>query len=159
MSLLLRANAVKWQVWLPNFCKRYDTIDVMSSTPDEVVRQFITLLVSRDIDQAASMVSTNFEYDNVPMGKAFGPQGLRDTLTGFFAMCTGIDWEIVRQTSSGDTQRAVVLNERNDKFEIHGRWVTLPVAGVFEIHEGLITLWRDYFDKTTLLEAMSPPAA
>ena len=45
-----------------------------------------------------------------------------------------------------------------DRFEIHGRWVTLPVAGIFEIRDGLITLWRDYFDKATLLEAMTPPA-
>jgi limonene-1,2-epoxide hydrolase len=153
------ANAVKLRVWLPSFCNRYDTIGVMSSTPDEIIRHFISLLVSRDIDQAATMVSSDFEYDNVPMGKAFGPQGLRDTLTGFFGMCTGIDWEIVRQTSTGNTDHAVVLNERNDRFEIHGRWTSLPVAGVFEINNGLITLWRDYFDRATLLEAMSPPPA
>jgi limonene-1,2-epoxide hydrolase len=52
-----------------------------------------------------------------------------------------------------------VLNEREDRFEIHGRWVTLPVAGVFEIRDGMIVLWRDYFDRATLIEAMSPPAA
>jgi len=34
----------------------------------------------------------------------------------------------------------------------------LPVAGIFEIRDGLITLWRDYFDKATLLDAMTPPA-
>ena len=104
------------------------------------------------------MVSTDFEYDNVPMGKAFGPQGLRDTLTGFFGMCTEIDWEILRQTSTGTVQNGTVLNEREDRFEIHGRWVTLPVAGIFEVRDGLITLWRDYFDKATLLDAMTPPA-
>jgi limonene-1,2-epoxide hydrolase len=131
----------------------------MSSSPDQVISHFISLLVSRDIEQAATMVSSDFEYDNVPMGKAFGPQGLRDTLTGFFGICTGIDWEIVRQTSTGTADHGVVLNERNDKFEIHGRWTSLPVAGVFEINDGLITLWRDYFDKATLLEAMSPPSA
>jgi len=129
----------------------------MADTPDQVVRSFISLLVARDIETAATMVSTDFEYDNVPMGKAFGPQGLRDTLTGFFSMCTGIDWEIIRQTSTGSAQHGTVLNEREDRFEIHGRWVTLPVAGIFEIRDGLITLWRDYFDKATLLDAMTPP--
>jgi limonene-1,2-epoxide hydrolase len=130
----------------------------MADTPDQVVRSFISLLVARDIETAATMVSTDFEYDNVPMGKAFGPQGLRDTLTGFFGMCTGIDWEIIRQTSTGSAQHGTVLNEREDRFEIHGRWATLPVAGIFEIRDGLITLWRDYFDKATLLDAMTPPA-
>ena len=94
----------------------------MADTPDQVVRSFISLLVARDIETAATMVSTDFEYDNVPMGKAFGPQGLRDTLTGFFGMCTGIDWEIIRQTSTGSVQHGTVLNEREDRFEIHGRW-------------------------------------
>jgi len=129
----------------------------MADTPDQVIRSFISLLVARDIESAATMVSSDFEYDNVPMGKAFGPQGLRDTLTGFFSMCTGIEWEIIRQTSIGTAQNGTVLNEREDRFEIHGRWVTLPVAGIFEIRDGLITLWRDYFDKATLLDAMTPP--
>ena len=158
MSPSLHVNEVKLPVWLPNCCNACDTIDVMNNTPDAIIRQFISLLVSRDIETATTMVSRDFEYDNVPMGKAFGPQGLRDTLSGFFGMCTGIDWEIVRQTASGDARLATVLNERNDKFEIHGRWVTLPVAGVFEIRDGLICLWRDYFDRTTLIDAMTPPS-
>ncbi len=129
------------------------------TSPDALIRTFIELLVSRDLDAAATMVSSDFEYDNVPMGKAFGPDGLRSTLTGFFSMCTDIEWIIVRQTSTGNLNDGTVLNEREDRFEMHGRWVTLPVAGVFEIKDGLIVLWRDYFDRATLLEAMSPPAA
>jgi len=129
------------------------------TSPDALIRTFIDLLVARDLDAAATMVSNDFEYDNVPMGKAFGPDGLRSTLTGFFSMCTGIEWIIVRQTSTGNLTHGTVLNEREDRFEMHGRWVTLPVAGVFEIKDGMIVLWRDYFDRATLMEAMSPPAA
>ena len=129
----------------------------MADNPKHVIRSFISLLDSRNTEFATTKVSTDFEYDNVPMGKAFGPQGLRDTLTGFFSMCTGIEWEIIRQTSTGSVQHGTVLNEREDRFEIHGRWVTLPVAGIFEIRDGRITLWRDYFDKATLLDAMTPP--
>ncbi len=130
-----------------------------SHTPDSLVREFITLLVSRDLNTAASMVTDDFEYDNVPMGKTFGPQGLRDTLNGFFSLCTGIDWKILRQTSSGTLESGVVLNERDDRVEIHGRWSTLPVAGVFEIQNGKITLWRDYFDRQTIIDLMTPPAS
>jgi limonene-1,2-epoxide hydrolase len=42
--------------------------------------------------------------------------------------------------------------------EIHGRWATLPVAGVFEIRDGKISLWRDYFDKQAIIDVMTPPA-
>ena len=39
-----------------------------------------------------------------------------------------------------------VLTERLDKFSFGGKNVELPVAGVFELSEGKITAWRDYFD-------------
>ena len=130
----------------------------MAYTPDDLVREFIAALVARDLETAATMVTDDFEYDNVPMGKAFGPDGLKNTLNGFFSMCTEIDWEILRQTSSGDLSHGTVLNERDDRVHIHGRKATLPVAGVFEIRNGKLTLWRDYFDKQTIIDVMTPPA-
>jgi limonene-1,2-epoxide hydrolase len=33
------------------------------------------------------------------------------------------------------------------------------VCGVFEVRDGLITLWRDYFDRETLMKAMAPDGA
>ena len=52
-------------------------------SPDSFVRSFTALLAAKNIDAASAMISSDCEYDNVPIGKAFGPQGLRDTLTGF----------------------------------------------------------------------------
>ena len=127
----------------------------MAGSVDELIRTFITRLSARDIESAAAMVSADFEYDNVPMGKAFGPDGLRNTLTGFFAMLDGVDWQILRQTSSGDTDNGTVLNERDDRVSMKGTWHSLPVAGVFEVHNGRITLWRDYFDQPTLMRIMA----
>lgn len=159
MSRLPRANGVKWPVWLQNFSEPCGTLSAMPETPDSFVRAFITALVSRDLAGAATMVSEDFEYDNVPMGKAFGPEALTSTLNGFFGMCTGIDWEILRQTSSGDMTFGTVLNERDDRVEIHGQWKTLPVAGVFEIRNGKLVLWRDYFDRQTIIDVMTPPTS
>lgn len=129
----------------------------MASTPDDLIRTFVAHLSAKDIESAAAMVSDDFEYDNVPIGKVTGPDGMRATLTGFFAACEELDWRILRQTSSGDLAHGTVLNERDDRLSIHGRWTTLPVAGIFEIRDGRIVLWRDYFDRTTLFEAMAPP--
>ena len=135
-----------------------DRLSAMSNDPSEIVTRFISLLSAKNIDAAAEMVAEGFEYDNVPVGKAFGADGMRAVLSGFFAACDELDWVIVRQTSSGDSISATVLNERDDRLKIHGQWRSLPVAGVFEIRDGKITLWRDYFDRTTLGEAMAPPA-
>jgi limonene-1,2-epoxide hydrolase len=35
----------------------------------------------------------------------------------------------------------------------HG-WVELPVNGVWEVVDGKITLWRDYFDAASYLKQM-----
>lgn len=56
-----------------------------------------------------------------------------------------VEFEILNISASGD----VVLTERLDKFSMGGRNVELPVAGVFEVREGKIAAWRDYFDLPT----------
>jgi len=43
----------------------------------------------------------------------------------------------------------LVFTERVDRFTMNGRTVALPVAGVFEIRDGKIAAWRDYFDFAT----------
>ena len=38
------------------------------------------------------------------------------------------------------------MNERTDYITINGVPVTLPICGVFEIENGRIKAWREYFD-------------
>jgi len=40
----------------------------------------------------------------------------------------------------------VVLNERLDRFKLAKGWLELPVMGAFEVVDGKIACWRDYFD-------------
>lgn len=131
----------------------------MASTPDELVTTFISLLSARDLDAALVLVSPDCEYDNVPMGKTHGPDGIRAALTGFFATAEDIEWETLRQVAVGDLAHGTVLNERDDRLRHSGSWRSLPVCGVFEVRNGLITLWRDYFDRETLMKAMAPGGA
>ena len=80
------------------------------------------------------------------MGKVYGPEGIKSVLGQMIGMLDEVDWVIHRQIAS-DT---MVLNERTDRFGKGGKWMELPVAGVFEVHDHRITLWRDYFDVTTM---------
>jgi len=112
-------------------------------TPDEVVRGFIAACASRDVDEAVAVLTDDVEYDNVPIGKVFGPAAVRAALTGdIFAAAADCEWVIVRQVSTGP----VVMNERIDRFRIGDRWLEIPVVGIFELDDGRIRLWRDYFD-------------
>ncbi len=118
---------------------------------EQTVTTFIRALEHKDLDAALALVTDDVEYDNVPMGKRFGPAAIREGLEPFFAPCTAIDWVILHQVASGD----VVMNERLDRFEIGGRWIELPVAGLFVLRDGRIALWRDYFDLGMFQKAMA----
>ena len=49
---------------------------------------------------------------------------------------------MLHSAANGD----VVLNERVDRFDMGGTEVSVQVMGVFEIRDGKIARWRDYFD-------------
>jgi limonene-1,2-epoxide hydrolase len=48
-----------------------------------------------------------------------------------------------------------VMNERTDRFQMGDRWIEIPVAGVWELRDGQIALWRDYFDMGQFNEQLS----
>jgi limonene-1,2-epoxide hydrolase len=116
-----------------------------------VVNSFLARICARDLEGALELVTDDCEYDNVPIRKVSGPDGIRATLAPFLAGCTGVDWIVHHQAAEGD----VVMNERTDRFEMGGRWVELGVAGLFVVRDGRIALWRDYFDLPTFQKAMA----
>jgi limonene-1,2-epoxide hydrolase len=120
--------------------------------PTEIVDEFVARICRMDVDAACDLVTEDVEYDNVPMGKNHGPQGIKDI---FGAMSGGVDsveFIIHRQVADGGT----VMNERTDRFIAGDTHFDLPVMGVFEVNDdGLITLWRDYFDMGIVNELLA----
>ena len=45
-----------------------------------------------------------------------------------------------------ENDACVVMNERTDRFLINNNWTEIRVMGVFELTDGKIVAWRDYFD-------------
>lgn len=115
-------------------------------TPGEVVAALIAACERRDLDAVCALVSDDIEYDNVPIGKVFGPDGVRKVLSsGVMAEAAEIEWRVLAQTADADT----VMNERVDRFLVGDRWIEIPIAAVFRVRDGRICLWRDYFDLKT----------
>ena len=48
------------------------------------------------------------------------------------------------------------MNERTDHITLNGRPVSLRITGVFEIVDGHITAWREYFDLGPVRDAYEP---
>ena len=49
----------------------------------------------------------------------------------------------------------MLLTERIDTFHVGEVVAPLPVMGTFEIRDGKISAWRDYFDLTQITKALS----
>lgn len=116
-------------------------------TPEETVNEFIARVVAKDIDGACELVAADVEYDNVPMGKNHGPDAMRAFLAPMVGGLDEVQFVTHRQIATGN----IVMNERTDRFRVGDKWMDLPVAGIFEVgDDGLIVLWRDYFDMETM---------
>jgi limonene-1,2-epoxide hydrolase len=111
-------------------------------TPLETVQTFIKHIEAKDIESALALCTDDIEYDNVPMPTAHGKDEVRQFLGPFIAGAGRIEWVTHREAETGD----IVMNERTDRFEMGDRWLEIPVVGVWELRDGLIALWRDYFD-------------
>jgi limonene-1,2-epoxide hydrolase len=115
----------------------------VTASPGDIVTAMIQACERRDLDAVCTFVADDIEYDNVPIGKVFGPDGVRSVLSGGVTQAaTEVEWVVHRQAVNGET----VLQERTDRFLVDGRWIEIPIAAVFEVRDGLVTLWRDYFD-------------
>ncbi|MBW0018146.1 MAG: nuclear transport factor 2 family protein [Mycobacterium sp.] len=126
------------------------TDSAIQTDPEVVVKEFCKLWLTADIDAIVESFTEDGIYHNIPMPVLTGRAEIRDFIAGFLAAFDGVDFVIHRQVSRG----AVVMNERTDVLrKKDGGEVPLPVMGVFEVHDGKIAAWRDYFDMGTVTAA------
>ncbi|RDI68810.1 limonene-1,2-epoxide hydrolase family protein [Nocardia pseudobrasiliensis] len=112
------------------------------STPGELVTAFCAEWGSGTPESIAEYFSDDAVYHNVPMAPLAGKPAILEFLHGFLGNFGNIDFTVHHQAEVG----AMVLNERTDRFVIGDNKVELPVMGAFEVRDGKIVAWRDYFD-------------
>jgi limonene-1,2-epoxide hydrolase len=123
--------------------------------PTDVVEAFLDAFAAMDFDTALSYLSDDVEYTNIPLGTVRGQAGVREVLEPFFAPIHENEFLIQRRAASGP----VVFLERLDRHRLDHGWRDLPVNSVFEVHNGKITVWRDYFDLATAAKIHDAGAA
>ena len=111
----------------------------------QVVRDFCAAWEARDQQRILDAFTDDAVYHNMPMQPAKGKDAIKGLLSMILTPASDVMFEIKHIVADGD----VVMTERIDSFEIAARTVTLPVMGVFEVRDGKIAAWRDYFDLTT----------
>ena len=118
------------------------------STPTETVTAFLAECgKSKAAMQAAyrQYFSPKCVWENVGMAKTTGPDEALALMQQFESM--GIAYFSVKTTAIA-AQGHKVLTERVDSLlGADGKTIkTLSVMGTFEVDNGKITAWRDYFD-------------
>lgn len=112
-----------------------------AASPTEVVRSFIAAWNANDLERVLAHLHPDVVYHNVPVAPIRGREAVRSYLFGKGGF-DWVDWKLLAIAEAGNK----VLTERLDEFGIGGRDVSLPLMGIFEIENGLIRAWRDYFD-------------
>ncbi|WP_327144150.1 limonene-1,2-epoxide hydrolase family protein [Nocardia sp. NBC_01327] len=113
-----------------------------TQSPEALVTAFCAEWLSGTPESIAKYFAEDAVYHNIPMQPLLGRAAILDFLRGFIGAFGGIDFGIHHQSAHGN----VVLNERTDRFTLGDKQIELPVMGVFEIADGKIAAWRDYFD-------------
>jgi limonene-1,2-epoxide hydrolase len=117
---------------------------------EEIVRDFLTAWSRLDVDELVGYFAENGTYHNMMAKPVTGHDALRRFIGGFIRGWSATTWEIVNIIGRGD----LVVAERVDRTQLGDKQVELPCCGVFEMSDGKIRIWRDYFDLATYTRAV-----
>jgi limonene-1,2-epoxide hydrolase len=120
------------------------------ATPTEIVTQFCEQIAQGDAAQAAAFFSDDAIYHNIPLDPVNGRDAIRDTIAMFLEMADKVWFDTLHLVADGP----LVMTERIDHFVMGDRDIALPVMGAFDVSDGKITAWRDYFDMNQFTSQM-----
>jgi limonene-1,2-epoxide hydrolase len=112
------------------------------ATSGDVVREFCAAIDSKDLGKVESLLDEKVVYHNVGSEPAVGREAALAAVKFQFDMFDPISFRIRNLAENGDT----VLTERVDEVTANGVMAPIPVMGTFEVSDGRIARWRDYFD-------------
>jgi len=122
----------------------------VSDSPTEIVTKFCAAWSDNDLDALMGFFADDAVYHNIPIDPVTGVDTIKATIAGFTQGVEKIEFRVDNIAAD----RNVVLTERVDVFHLPGNTIELPVMGTFEVKDGKITAWRDYFDMQQFMSQM-----
>lgn len=119
------------------------------STPAQVARRFLERLADNDLEAALELVDDAIVYTNVSLPSVRGKRRVRQVLSGLDRPGTGFEVYFHSIAAEGGT----VLTERTDVITLGRVRFQFWVWGRFDVVDGRITVWRDYFDWADMARA------
>jgi limonene-1,2-epoxide hydrolase len=124
-------------------------------SPTEVVRRFCAGW-SDNIGtvELAAFFSDDAVYHNIPQAPVTGRDAIANMIDSFIRPgppgIESIEFRVINIAANGP----VVMTERVDVFRLPDKSFELPVMGTFEVSDGKIKAWRDYFDMNQFTSRM-----
>jgi limonene-1,2-epoxide hydrolase len=122
-----------------------------TETPIDLVRRFCEQVSNLDLDAFGDFFAADAVYHNIPVDPVTGVENIKETIAGFTTGVEKLEFVVHHIAAEGP----VVLTERTDIFVLPHVTIELPVMGTFEVHDGKITAWRDYFDLNQFMSKLT----
>jgi limonene-1,2-epoxide hydrolase len=124
-------------------------------SPIEVVRRFCTAWCEdMGANDLAEFFTDDAVYHNMPLAPVAGRENIAHNIDSFIRPgppgVERIEFRVINIVADGP----VVMTERMDIFTLSDNSFGLPVMGTFEIRDGKISAWRDYFDSSQFINQM-----
>lgn len=125
------------------------------TSKDEKALAVVREMVQAWNDQNWDKVGELFAPDGVLHSMMIDPVVGRETVASRIkALGAGVEWIELELEHIGVIDGRVYI-ERKDRFIYNGKRGDVPVMGVLVINDdGLVQLWRDYYDRAQLLSEM-----
>jgi limonene-1,2-epoxide hydrolase len=117
----------------------------------ETILAYCRTWESHDLDQLMSYFAEDCFFHNIPIDPVVGVAQIRELIGSWMR---NIDDTQIIMKFIAETDDGVVLTERLDRMLIKDKWVDCPVMGTFELEDGKIKRWRDYYDNAKLYAQM-----
>jgi limonene-1,2-epoxide hydrolase len=109
----------------------------------DLVLAFLHAWDELDVEAVFRMLSPDIVYKNTGYPDAVGHDGVRKTLASLIDTGTPLTCVIHAIAENAD---GGVMTERTDTIHYAKGAISFPVMGAFDVKDGLIHGWRDYFD-------------
>ncbi|MGE0822758.1 MAG: limonene-1,2-epoxide hydrolase family protein [Candidatus Binatia bacterium] len=121
----------------------------MNTANEQVVVEFFKAFDRLDLEGALSCLTEDCVHDDKPVGIHKGKEEIRQFFVPQMKEMKSFRAELKETLSVGD----LVMNERVDWVELQGgKKAAIPVMAAFEIRNGKIAVWRDYYDMNTFFK-------
>jgi limonene-1,2-epoxide hydrolase len=123
---------------------------MVDSEPTAVVERFIDhLRAVTDNDAAVGLLAEDVTYENSWMPTVRGRERVRKLFQALIRIGTHVEMHVHAISADGPT----VLTERTDVLQWGRLRIQFWICGRFDVHDGQIVLWREYYDPLTILTA------